>query len=259
MSKDIIEDDINMNNIEISEDRKIIALKNKESNTNKDFNNKNKIKCQTIYVDEMGNYNSISSKYIPKYSYYAYKENKNYILLINIEIPGQIENLTASFFKYAKKKTILIKGSKKRDKLNDSIKPILIKDNRSYDEDFRFYLELDQDIELIRENPYENTDVYKFEFNKRNIQITKSEDDEIEEEEEEEEKQNNDNKNDKEIIASGVYIIKFLISESSWKNIIKKYKKKNNKKGEKKKNNKNNNIINNDNNEDEDEEGNTKK
>jgi len=225
MSKDIIEDDINMNNIEISEDRKVIALKNKKSNNNKDINNKDKIKCQTIYIDEMGNYNSISSKYIPKYSYYAYEEknNYNYILLIYIEIPGQIENLTASFFKYAKKKAILIKGSKKRDKLNYSSEPILIKDNRSYDDDFRFYLELDPDIELIREDSYENTDVYKFEFNKRNIQFTKEDD---ETEEEEEEKQNNDNKNDKEMIASGVYIIKFLISQSSWKNINRKYKKK---------------------------------
>ena len=252
MSKDIIEDDIDMNNIEISEDRKVIALKNKKSNNNKDIKNKDKIKCQTIYIDEMGNYNSISSKYIPKYSYYAYKEKNNYILVINIEIPGQIENLTASFFKYAKKKTILIKGSKKRDKLKIQPDPILIKDNRSYDDDFRFYLELDPDIELIREDPYENTDIYKFEFNKKNIQFNK-EDDEFEEEEENEEKQNNDNKNDKEMIASGVYIIKFLISQSSWKNINKKYQKKNNKKNEKKKNNNiddniidNNNLENND-------------
>ena len=230
MSKDIIEDDINMNNIEISEDRKIIALKNKESNNNKIKNNKDKIKCQTIYIDEMGNYNSISSKYIPKYSYYAYKEKDNYVLLINIEIPGQIENLTASFFKYAKKKTILIKGSKKRDQLNYSSEPILIKDNRSYDEDFRFYLELDPDIELIRENPYGNTDVYKFEFNKKNK--NKNEDDDMEEEED-----------DKEIIASGVYIIKFLITQSSWKNINRKYNKDSQKK-EKKRNNNNNNNSN---------------
>ena len=248
MSQDIIEDDISLNNIEISEDQKTLTLKNKDSNKNKDnYNyNNNYLKCQQIYTDELGNYISISSKYIPKYSYYAYKEKDKYILLISLEIPGQIEDLTASFFKLAaKKKTIRIKGSKKRDELKYNSNPILIKDNRSYDQNFNFYLELDPDIDLIKESPYQNTDVYKFEFNKKNIEAKpikdKKEDDEMDYEEEEEDSQandnqNNDNQNDKELIASGVYIIKFLITESSWKNIVKKYKKKG-----KKKNNKNDN------------------
>ena len=73
LSKDITEDEIKVNSLRISEDKKTIKIRNDENNE--------RIKCQQSYIDELGNYNSISSKYVPKCSYYAYKEKGNNILL----------------------------------------------------------------------------------------------------------------------------------------------------------------------------------
>ena len=96
LSKDITEDEIKVNSLKISEDKKTIKIRNDENNET--------IKCQQSYIDELGNYNSISSKYVPKFSYYVYKEKGNNILLLRIEIPGKIDNLNASFYYYGKKK-----------------------------------------------------------------------------------------------------------------------------------------------------------
>ena len=69
MSKDIIEDNISLKNLHISEDGKTITL----SEENEDYNNiKKDLVCQKTYTDEMGKYNT--NKFSPKYSYYAYKE-----------------------------------------------------------------------------------------------------------------------------------------------------------------------------------------
>ena len=67
---------------------------------------KKEIKCQKTYIDEMGKYNTLSNNFIQKYSYYAYRDRvrKKNILLIRVEIPGNIENLTATYEPYGKKK-----------------------------------------------------------------------------------------------------------------------------------------------------------
>ena len=238
MSKDITEDNIEMKNLHISEDKTTITIieenkdkENKNIDENKEKENqKRNIICQKSYIDEMGKYNSISNKYVPKFSYYAYKEKNNYILLIRLEIPGKIENLTASYLKYGKKNTIQIKGNKAKDEFPEMKKKnfIEIQDKtRSYGE-LTYLLELDQEIELMRETPIEETQIYEIEFDRNNIDHSYKNEDKEEEEEEEEDniKDEEKTKSDKKSkIASGVYVLKFYLTQTSWKNLNKKYKK----------------------------------
>ena len=226
MSKDIVEDIVEIKNLHISEDKKIITV----SEINKSSIKKsNEFKLQKSYIDEMGKYNSISNKYTPKCSYYAFKKSKKYFLLIRVEIPGKIENLTASFFKYGKKNTIEIKGIKTKDDFPEikSKNIYQIGDNRNYDE-IRYLLELQNEIELNRETPVEKTQTYEFEFNTNNIDSSNNNkgDEESEDDSEEKEMETaNGKREENKIIASGVYVLKFELTETSWKNISKKYKK----------------------------------
>ena len=220
LSKDIIEEDILPNSLEIKDN--MIIVKNQEE-TKKELQ-----KCQQPYIDAMGNYNSISGKFIPKYSYYAYKEKYQNILLFRLEIPGKIDNLTATFQYYGKKKVIVIEGNKSKDEFSEKEKKgfITIKDNRNY-EHFSYYLELEQDIELVNEKPIEDTGIYEFNFNPKN----KEEGDEEDEDEEVKTNKNKEKANDENIqtikIASGVYSIKFFITDTSMKKLRKKYGSKN--------------------------------
>ena len=93
---------------------------------------------------------------------------------------------------------------------------------RNYGE-LTYYLEIAQEIDLINESPMEPTQVYKFEFNNKSI------DSSVEGIED-----NNENEEDQksEIIASGVYVLKYTITQTSWKNLEKKYGKTNTKTGE---------------------------
>ena len=204
MSKDITEDNIEMKNLHISEDKTTIKIieenkdkvnKNSDENIEKENKNRNII-CQKSYIDEMGKYNSISNKYVPKFSYYAYKEKKNYILLIRLEIPGKIENLTASYLKYGKKNTIQIKGNKAKDEFPEMNKKSFIElqdKTRSYGE-LTYLLELDQEIELMRETPIEETQIYEIEFDRNNIDSSYKNEDQEESEEEEDNIENEDKK-----------------------------------------------------------------
>ena len=233
MSKDLIEDNLEIKNLKISEDRKTIIMVDENKNENK----KSDIKCQKQYIDEMGKYNSISSKFIPKFGLYAYKEQKDkYILLVRLEIPGKIENLTAGFFKYGKKKTIQFKGKKERDEFPEmKIKTFVkIDDNRNYEE-IRYLLHLPDEIELSKETPSEKTGIYEFCFSTANIEdsLEKKENDDEDDEDDNDEivDQNKDKedvnsiKGEKITIASGVYVFKFSLTETSWSEISKKYKK----------------------------------
>lgn len=160
MSKDIIEDNIDINNIEISKDKQTIIM----NEDNKKENKKN-FKCKKQYIDEMGKYNSISTKFIPKYCYSSDREKNKYILLIRVEIPGNIQNLTASYIKYGKKKAIQIKGEKLKDNYEEMKKKsfIEIKDIRNYEE-IRYLIDLQEEIEIYQETPIEKTEIYEFEF-----------------------------------------------------------------------------------------------
>ena len=227
MSKDIIEDNISLKNLRISNDGKTIIL----SEENQDYNSRKKdLVCQKTYTDEMGKYNS--NKFSPKYSYYAYKEKSedkrrkiDYILLLRIEIPGKIDKLTASYKKNGSKKTIEVKVTKTKDDFPElkSDNFIEIQDKtRTYGE-LTYYLEIPKEIDLIAERPMKPTQVYKFKFNNKNIDSS-SEDEEDNNENEEEQKS--------EIIASGVYVLKYSITQASWINLQRKYGKINKKTGE---------------------------
>lgn len=225
LSKDITEEKVDIESLQISEDRKLITTINKNSSSDIP-------KCQKTFIDEMGNYNSISSKYIPKCSYYVYKEKGKNILLVRLEIAGKIDKLTANFYNYGRKKTILIKGIKAKDEFPEMAKKsfLEIKDNRNYDE-FKLFLELDSDIDLYKEYPIEKTQIYTIDFNLNNRDPTKidekSDDDEDEEDEEDKEQKKNEAKDEIVNIASGVYALKFYITDTSMKKLSKKYKKQN--------------------------------
>ena len=87
---------------------------------------------------------------------------------------------------------------------------------------------MQNEIELHRETPVEKTQIYEFEFNTNNIDNSKNnkgnEDSESESEEKESETAN-EKKEENKKIASGVYVLKFELTETSSKNISKKYKK----------------------------------
>ena len=222
MSKEMIEDDIEIKNLHISEDKKTITL----NNGNNQENQNKKLKLQKTFVDENGKI--YSSKYTPKSALYAYKEKSFYILLIRIEIPGKIDNLTASYLKRGKKNTILIKAKKSKEEFPEMKKKnfIQIQDDRNYEE-IRYFLKLKEEIELNKETPIENTQIYEFDFNRNNKDHSLiKEDSDDDNEDESEDKDTPSPKKDEIIkIASGTYVLKFYLTETSWKNLNKKFKK----------------------------------
>ena len=220
MSKDIIEDNIDIKNLHISEDGKSIKL----SDENQPEIKGGGIKCQKTYIDEMGKYNTLSNKFIPKYSYYAYRDRvrKKNVLLIRVEIPGNIENLTAFYEPYGKKKIIKIKGLKKKDNFPEMNEKgfVEIQDNRNYEE-INYTILLREEIELNQETPISTVQYNEFEFNRFIIDENSSDEDDEKEGKEETAKE------EKIKIASGVYIFKFEITQTCFKNIGKIFKKPN--------------------------------
>ena len=217
MSKDIIEDNIDIKNLHISKDLKTIKLSDENQPEIK-----KEIKCQKTYIDEMGKYNTLSNKFIPKYSYYVYKEKKKkYILLIRVEIPGNVENLMAKYEPYGKKKIIKIKGIKKKDDNPERNQKgfVEIQDNRNYEE-INYTILLREEIELNQETPISTIQYNEFEFNRFVI-------DEEGSDEDDENEGKKEAKEEKIKIASGVYIIKFEITQTSFNNISKIFKKQN--------------------------------
>ena len=218
MSKDIIEDNIDIKNLHISKDLKTIKLSDENQPEIK-----KEIKCQKTYIDEMGKYNTLSNKFIPKYSYYAYRDKirKKNILLIRVEIPGNIENLTAFYEPYGKKKIIKIKGIKKKDDIPERNQKgfVEIQDNRNYEE-INYTILLREEIELNQETPISTIQYNEFEFNRFVI-------DEEGSDEDDENEGKKEAKEEKIKIASGVYIIKFEITQTSFNNISKIFKKQN--------------------------------
>jgi hypothetical protein len=83
---------------------------------------------------------------------------------------------------------------------------------------------LQNEIGLNKETPIEKTQIYEFEFNTSNIDHSKD-NKEIEESESDSEEKERDETNDKKElikIALGVYVLKFELTETSWKSISKK-------------------------------------
>ena len=199
-------------------DENTIILADKINKNNENENNQ-PLHVQNMYVDQDGNYLKNKRKFEPKYSLYYYKEkdknnddddDENYIkyLLLRLEIPGNIIKLVARSTdpKKEKYKGIIIKGIKKNDEINEEQKDdfTTIYDNRNY-ENFSYFIELKNNLQLAKTSPIGNTQIYEFNFDKRN-KDKKDKKNEV-----------NENKNSDIIkIASGVYIMKFQLTEQSF-------------------------------------------
>ena len=202
-------------------DQNVIQLVEKEKNKI----NKKIIHVQNAYIDQDGNYLKNKDKFEPKYSLHYYKEKneeedeyENYLLL-RLEIPGNIVRLTARSTdpKTEKFNGIVIKGIKKEDQFIEKSKEdfTTISDNRNYEE-FTYFIELNRNLELSKSSAITPTEIYEIQFDKRNKEKlfpisnpsnTSKPPTMIE--------NNNNNNNNQIKIASGVYIMKFLLSERS--------------------------------------------
>ena len=234
---------------ELSEDiigEKMELHKSKENIIKLEENNNNNTEKKTLhvqnaYIDQDGNYLKNKGKFEPKYSLYYYKEKKKKekddededeyekYLLLRLEIPGNIVRLTARSTdpKTEKYKGIVIKGYKKKDEFKESSKEdfTIIKDNRSYEE-FSYFVELKSNLELSKAAAIGYTDIYEIQFDKKNKEkfFPASKDNNQKENLQNNETKNFINKNEdankenKNIIkiASGVYVMKFLLTENSF-------------------------------------------
>jgi len=212
----------------LGKDKNIIKLTDKGS---KNIVNKN-FHVRNAYIDQDGNYLRNKDKFEPKYSLYFYKElneeedeYENYLLL-RLEIPGNIIRLTARSTnpKTEKFNGIVIKGIKRKDEFQERNKEefTTISDNRSYDE-FTYFIELNRNLELSRSSAIGNTNIYEIQFDKRNKdkffpkEITNNsatKDINPKDNKQEEIKSNQSEKNLMKI-ASGVYVMKFQLTERS--------------------------------------------
>ena len=225
LSSEITEEKIDSNQLEISDDNKIIKMK-KDGNSD----NQNKvIKLQSAYIDEYGDYKSNNNKFAPKYGLYVYKDYEetnnrrkklqNYLLL-RLEIPGKIDKLKVKYYKNEKYKGILINGKKSKEEFSEMKKRNFqeIKNNRSF-EDFEYFIELKGNYELIENSAEDLTEIYTFDFDKRNWEETEENENNEETENSDELKKNNELNEDKSKymanIAGGIYAFKFKLSQAS--------------------------------------------
>lgn len=159
-------------------DKNIIKLADSKTPNKKKTN----FYVQNAYIDQDGNYLKNKGKFEPKYSLYFYKEKKNVendddeseyenYLLIRLEIPGNIERLTARSTNLQTEKFngIVIKGFKMKDDFKEQNKEdfTIISDNRSSDE-FTYFIELKKNLELSTLGAKGYTEIYNIQFDKRN-------------------------------------------------------------------------------------------
>ena len=222
----------------LGKDNNLIKLV--EDNQNNEAKKRTRLQVQNAYIDQDGNYLKNKGKFEPKYSLYYYKEKKDKkededddededyekYLLLRLEIPGNIVRLTARSTdpKTEKFKGIVIKGIKKKDDFKEQSKEdfTIISDNRSYEE-FSYFIELKRNLELSGKGAKGNTDIYEIQFDKRNkekfFQNEKNEKDEKKNANNFKENHNekSEGKNIKVMnIASGVYAMKFLLTQNSF-------------------------------------------
>ena len=223
LSTEIIGEKIQREKFEIKDN--IIKLNENnvnDNNLNTNTNNtiiKSVYQLQNTYIDQDGKYLR-NKEFEPKYSLYYYKEGddddddyENYLLL-RLEIAGNIDKLTARRTnpKKEKYKGIVIKGHKMEDQFDEQKAKDFKKicDNRKYGE-FSYFIELKDNLEIHKNYPINDTDIYEFLFNNKN----KAKDNN----EPENKKKENANYNDiveGKKIASGVYIMKFVLTQGSY-------------------------------------------
>ena len=218
LSSEIIGEKIDRDKLEIHDD--LIILNENNENKNNNTIIKSTYNLQNTYIDQDGRYLR-NKEFEPKYSLYYYREEgedddyENYLLL-RMEIPGNIDKLTArkTNLKTEKYKGIIIKGHKNRDEFEELKTKDLkeITDNRKYG-DFSYFIELKPNLEINKNYSVEDTGIYEFYFNKKNREKKEKE---SKEKENKKENANIDNDIVKGIkIASGVYIIKFDLTQGS--------------------------------------------
>ena len=179
---------------------------------------KKRIQIRDAYIDQDGNYLK-KGKFEPKYSLYYYEK----YLLLRLEIPGNIIRLTARSTdpKTEKFNGIVIKGIKKKDDFEERSKEDFTKisDNRNYD-DFSYFIELERNLELSKTGAKGNTGIYEIKFDKRNKEkfFTKENNQNTIIKEKNENKNEDTKENTKDLIkvASGVYVMKFLLTDRSF-------------------------------------------
>ena len=219
LSNEIIGEKININQLGTIDGKKIKIKDNselKKENTGSDT-----FQIQNAYIDQDGNYLQNKGKFEPKYSMYIYKKGddddfENYLLL-RIEVPGNVTRLTARGTdpKKEKYRGIIINIQKKEDELEETknCKNFhKLYDNRNYEE-INYFIELKGNLMLAKKVPLENTKIYEIEFDERNKekffdnnnQTTKVNED-----------VNNKNIKEGKKIASGVYILKFSLTQDSF-------------------------------------------
>ena len=187
--------------------------------------NNQQLHVQNMYFDQDGNYLKNKRKFEPKYSLYYYKEKKNIdsedddddenyekFLLLKLELPGNIDKLIArsTDLKSEKLNGIIIKVIKKKDEIEINEKEDFtnIYEKRNYGE-FSYFIELEKNLILAKSTPIGKTQIYEFYFDKNNKEKKKNEENKKGEEQ-------SKNINNEKKIASGVYIMKFKLTENSF-------------------------------------------
>ena len=229
----------------LEKDKNIIKL---VEDNKQNIRRKKKLSVQNAYIDQDGNYLKNKGKFEPKYSLYYYKEKKEKnkddeddddeeyekYLLLRLELPGNIVRLTARSTDRRKEKYkgIVIKGIKKNDTFPEQGKEdfTVISDNRTYEE-FSYFIELKRNFDLSKYGAKGETGIYEIQFDKRNKENYFLKNNAQEQNNMPKENLKNQNKpkensreetkgkiNDNKIveIASGVYVMKFLLSETSY-------------------------------------------
>ena len=133
---------------------------------------------------------------------------------MKLELPGNIEKLIARSTdpKTEKFNGIIIKVIKKKDEIEKEEKEdfTFISETRNYGE-FSYFIELEKNLILAKSTPVGKTQIYEFYFNKSNKEKKEKKNEENKKGEEQNKNFNKENK-----IASGVYLMKFKLSENSY-------------------------------------------
>jgi len=169
------------------------------------------------YIDNENYLKEKVKDYEPKYSLYIYKEGddddfENYLLL-RIEVPGNITKLTARGTDPRKERYrgIIINIQKKEDDFEEKVEKFKsfhkIYDNRRYEEIY-YFIELKGNLMLSKRFPIEDTEIYKIKFDKRNKEKYFENFGKY--------NQKNENMIESKMIASGVYVLKFALTEDSF-------------------------------------------
>jgi hypothetical protein len=218
LSTEIIGERIDMEKIKIIEN-KIKLIDNQNSNTeqNTKFNFKN------TYIDQDGKYLQ-NKEFEPKYSLYFYREGDDEdedeyenFLLLRLEIPGNISKLTARSTdpKKEKYRGIVINIHKEEDEIPEKNKKDFqkISDNRKYGK-YAYFIDLKKTLILHKKKAIGKTGIYQIKFNDNN----KEKETLKEAPKEVANSLNNKEEVEGKMIASGIYVLKFMLTQDSYNN-----------------------------------------